>query len=342
MCLFPHFISGIDKNGNEYGFNVRCGKCIECLQQISSEWALRICLEASRYEENCCITLTYNDVHLPEPDRYGVSPVVKRDIQLFMKRLRKAISPKTVRYFCSGEYGSEKGRPHYHLILFGFTPPDLVYSFSKKGEKYYRSDFIQKLWSVYSFDRYSKQPVFDPIGFVSVGRVTWNTAFYTAKYLQKSVFRNFIVPPFCLMSRNPGLGFNALTQTVVDTGKLYYNGKVYPLPRYFVNLIRDCGFVGADELLATRKALALRKESIDALEPLESKRERFNACYEKYRDMVLPFSRKLPDIPDFVLSVERSIRHCAVSEPVPIDWELHKKIFMQTYEEGIDNIDDFW
>ena len=63
--------------------------------------------EASRYSSNCFVTLTYDEDHLPL-DR----SVSRREVQLFMKRLRKAISPLRVRFFACGEYGERFGRPH--------------------------------------------------------------------------------------------------------------------------------------------------------------------------------------------------------------------------------------
>lgn len=44
--------------------------------------------------------------------------VSKRDVQLFMKRLRKCIKNEKIRYFLSSEYGELHYRPHYHLLLW--------------------------------------------------------------------------------------------------------------------------------------------------------------------------------------------------------------------------------
>ena len=63
---------------------VPCGQCIGCLLERSRQWAMRCSHEASLYDENCFITLTYDDEHLP-PD----GCLNKEHFQKFMKRLRK-------------------------------------------------------------------------------------------------------------------------------------------------------------------------------------------------------------------------------------------------------------
>ena len=61
-----------------------CGKCLACKLSKAREWAVRCVLEASMYEENCFVTLTYDDEHLPTDHL-----VSRKAIQDFIKRLRK-------------------------------------------------------------------------------------------------------------------------------------------------------------------------------------------------------------------------------------------------------------
>lgn len=234
MCYKPIYLPFLD-------LFVPCGKCLECSQSVSTEWALRICLEASLYERNCCLTLTYNDAHLPDG---GL--LCPRDYQLFLKRLRKAIAPAKVRYFLSGEYGDKRGRPHFHVILFGYCPDDLVFKFSRKGRDFYTSDFIQSVWAYESKEptdfRY-RDKYYDTIGHILVGMVDWHTAFYTAKYLQKLLFSNKEVPPFVRMSTRPGLGIDAFRPQWLQTDKVYFNGRTYRIPRYFYKVLDREGVV---------------------------------------------------------------------------------------------------
>lgn len=89
-----------------------CGQCIGCRLEHSRQWAIRCLHEASLHEHNCFLTLTFDDEHLPKSESLDV-----RDLQLFMKRLRKEYG-KGIRFYACGEYGEKYYRPHYHLCLF--------------------------------------------------------------------------------------------------------------------------------------------------------------------------------------------------------------------------------
>ena len=55
---------------------VPCGTCIGCRLERSRQWAVRITHEAQLYEDNCFVTLTYRDAHLPHmfaDDLFSVS-----------------------------------------------------------------------------------------------------------------------------------------------------------------------------------------------------------------------------------------------------------------------------
>ena len=112
------------KYGESYSdmrIEVACGRCIGCRKEYARQWAMRCLHEASLFDENSFVTLTYDDKHLP-----AGGTLVKRDVQLFLKRLRRKFSDRTIRYFFSGEYGGDTLRPHYHGCLFGFAFPDQV------------------------------------------------------------------------------------------------------------------------------------------------------------------------------------------------------------------------
>ncbi len=184
---------------------IPCGKCIGCRLDKSKDWANRCTLELTEYEKNDCwfLTLTYDDEHLPfKTFQNGLitasSPTLdKRDTQLFLKRLRKRFGDG-IRFFMCGEYGDKNGRPHYHLILFGLHLENLNVLTKSKGEVYYTSDEISKLWQN---------------GLHCLTAVNWNTVAYVARYTMKKAVSsplmsgNVRIDEFINMSRRPGIGF---------------------------------------------------------------------------------------------------------------------------------------
>lgn len=193
---------------------IPCGQCLECRLEYSRQWANRCMLEAKDHKDNCFITLTYDDLHLPLADSVNsltgectkVKTLVKRDLQLFLKRLRKYVEPEKIRFFACGEYGDISVRPHYHLIIFGWDPRNLLNDCSliskADGINYYSSEILTKLWTY---------------GNNLVGSADWNSMAYVARYVVKKADKftnndfyksNNIAPEFITMSRRPGIGAN--------------------------------------------------------------------------------------------------------------------------------------
>lgn len=228
MCLRPVFLR--DKR-----IAVPCGKCIECNIDKARVWAYRIALEASQYKKNCMVTLTYNDEHLPV-DR-SVNPY---HLQLFLKRLRKKIYPRKVRFFACGEYGAKRLRPHYHVILFGEDFEDkYFFKNDKKGNPLFISPTLNNLWSELEF--LNGKRVYNPIGYAGIVDVTFEVAKYVAIYLQKPPVDGRL-RPFVRMSNRPGIGFNAIREQLLVSDKLYLDGKYIKLPRYFLKVLDRDGF----------------------------------------------------------------------------------------------------
>lgn len=172
-----------------------CGQCVGCRLDHSLDWAVRCMNEAQLHSDNCFITLTYDDVHLP--DRRSLD---HRDFQLFMKKLRRKFSGQKIKYLQCGEYGEECyfcglnrrdcgdrgqfqegshsfksviGRPHFHALLFGVDFSDRVpVGKSPSGFTFDGSACLSELWKK---------------GFVSVGPVTFESAAYVARYSMKKV-----------------------------------------------------------------------------------------------------------------------------------------------------------
>lgn len=94
-----------------------CGQCLPCRINKSRIWTVRLLLEQSTSEFSYFITVTIDDDNLNMRRE-----VVPKDLQKFIKRLRKRLSPGRFRYFAVGEYGDETHRPHYHLAVFSNIP----------------------------------------------------------------------------------------------------------------------------------------------------------------------------------------------------------------------------
>ncbi|WNK14206.1 MAG: replication initiator protein [Microvirus sp.] len=152
--------------------HVPCGQCIGCKLERSRQWAVRCMHEASLHELNCFITLTYNDAHIPKYDTLDYT-----HFQKFMKRFRKRFPCKEIRFFMCGEYGEKNLRPHFHACIFNFDFIDKeYYKTTSAGSKIYTSKLLDALWS----DKKKR-----PIGFTTVGQITFDSAGYVARYIMK-------------------------------------------------------------------------------------------------------------------------------------------------------------
>jgi len=211
-----------------------CGQCVGCRLERSRQWAMRCLHEAKLHENNCFITLTYNDDHLPN-DR----SLHYRDFQLFMKKLRKKFGSK-IRFYMCGEYGEKFDRPHFHACIFGFDFSDRKYwKQTGSGSKLYRSEELEKLWKY---------------GFSSIGDVNFESAAYVARYIMKKVtgqgkhdqhykFTDLETgevleksPEFNKMSLKPGIGyewFKKYKSDVYPHDYVIINGRKVRPPKYY-------------------------------------------------------------------------------------------------------------
>lgn len=187
----------IEKGIPDSFIELPCRKCIGCRLDIARQWAVRCVHEAQMHKENAFLTLTYNDKFLP-----AGGTLVKKDLQLFFKRLRDLLyrqdeeHPIKFRYYAVGEYGSDGDRPHYHILLFGFNFPDRVLFYQENGKSLFTSSILQNLW---------------PFGYVTIGDLNFDTACYCARYVQKKYIGEYPdehykgrIPEFAIMSKMQG------------------------------------------------------------------------------------------------------------------------------------------
>ena len=128
MCLNPVKISDV-------GF-VACRECWQCRETKVDDWVGRNIAESKTAKAAHVVTLTYGqDRTTGDIDHIRAAVLTYSDVQKYLKYLRVDGFP--VRYFVVGEYGSMKGRAHWHIILYWQGPvPDHVL----------RENFMQKHW----------------------------------------------------------------------------------------------------------------------------------------------------------------------------------------------------
>jgi len=156
-----------------------CGQCIACRLEKSRQWAMRVMHEAQLHENNCFITLTYDNAHLPSDKSLHYE-----DFQAFMRRFRKNVKRRfgvqKVRFYMAGEYGEQYGRPHWHACIFGYDFHDKKFlKRTPAGSVLYRSNDLEALW---------------PFGHSSVGDVTFESAAYVARYIMQKQASDKINP----------------------------------------------------------------------------------------------------------------------------------------------------
>lgn len=240
----------------------RCRRCIGCKSDRARDVSLRASHEARFVGVASFLTLTYDDAHLPwdtlrlsdagrrQALRWPNSVLPfrgslrRRDVVLFMKRLRKALWEShavRVRAYVVGEYGGRNLRPHYHLCLFGFDFRDdrRAAGESKQGHPMFTSAQLSALWGM---------------GMCWVNEMGQEVAQYAAKYALKSqgercelrMTRDGVVeiaPPFDGLPRGKALGLPWLDQfwsDVFPRGLVVLRGGVeLPAPAAYMKVLKE-------------------------------------------------------------------------------------------------------
>lgn len=114
MCVNPGKLA----NGQTFA----CRKCEQCRDHYIEDWVGRCIAESKVAVAVNTVTLTYGDERwydgrdIPHDQKAEAALLTYADVQRYLKRLRNNGYP--AKYFCVGEYGDEKGRAHWHIILF--------------------------------------------------------------------------------------------------------------------------------------------------------------------------------------------------------------------------------
>lgn len=213
-----------------------CNNCLGCHTDLATDWAHRAQLEASQWDHNCFVTLTYDNGH-DKRGRPHLPPnghLRPKDLQRFIKRLRRGIDrgdpeiqtikPPGLRYLASGEYGETNQRPHFHLLLFNcrFTDQKAV------GRTLFESEALKKYWT---------------LGGHRIGTLTGASANYVAQYSLKKLALpvgsrcdpegEIYQPPFLRMSLKSPIGERWTQRYKEDLqhGYLIHNARKTRIPR---------------------------------------------------------------------------------------------------------------
>lgn len=108
MCVTPHKLAD--------GSLVPCRVCWQCRENRINDWVGRCIAESKTAMATHSVTLTYGRDEKGSDDHLRAALLTYSDVQMYLKLLRRHGYP--CRYFAVGEYGSQKGRAHWHLILF--------------------------------------------------------------------------------------------------------------------------------------------------------------------------------------------------------------------------------
>lgn len=263
-----------------------CNKCLSCKLRKAKEWAIRCWHESQMYDENSYITLTYSDEHLP-----AYADLDHRDFQLFMKRLRTNTGKK-LSYFMCGEYGDQFHRPHYHLILFGWFPPDAKYHRTHKGNRYYKSEILDFAWKK---------------GYTDTSTVSYKASGYIARYtLKKQLPKEDIQDRYIYldsndeiqtrkleyirMSNNPAIGLSWIEkyaeQTIRNDYVLDPNGNQCPVPRYYLNYLADYVCLETSE---KNKASRIEKARANPDNTPDRRRQKEVCAEAKSQQLIRPY-----------------------------------------------------
>lgn len=234
--------SAFVKETHPDAISIPCGRCVGCRLDKSRAWADRLMLELDYSKKAVFVTLTVDNVHLHNNDPgcirvtpSGKSTLCVRDLQLFMKRLLEQFPDRKIRRYLIGEYGPRTQRSHYHGIIFGLGLDDFkdkrLYKFGKNNQPLWISDwFAKEVWK---------------LGNCIIEDVCWENCAYCARYCTKKLtgdlgkeFYGDRIPPFSIMSRNPGIAGKFYEKYNFDFDETYLSSpsgsKTIKTPKYFI------------------------------------------------------------------------------------------------------------
>lgn len=216
-CLAPNKLAD--------GTEVACRECKLCQLKAKNDWVGRNIAESKTSKFCYVITATYGRGRVGEILHERAVILTYSDCQKFLKLLRR--HGYEVRLFITGEYGSERGRAHWNIILYSQKPLPAFAGWNQYGKYKARMPYKER----FNWVRTDAQgePVklqngepawWWPHGFVHVDEVNVPNVKYVCKYVLKDFDANGR-QGFKGQSKAPPLGtkyFQQLAEKYVEQG----------------------------------------------------------------------------------------------------------------------------
>lgn len=191
MCINPLILRD--------GTKTACRQCWQCRENRINDWVGRCIAESETAFASHSVTLTYGADGGGKPDHVRAAVLTYSDVQKYIMRLRRGRDGLSYpcRYFAVGEYGSTKGRAHWHVVLF-WQSPDIP-----------PHELAERFWEPHW-----------PHGLSFWDRPSPAAIRYVCKYLLKDQ-RDGNRQGYVAMSKKPPLGseyFRRLARRYVDQG----------------------------------------------------------------------------------------------------------------------------
>jgi hypothetical protein len=208
-----------------------CGQCLTCRKSKSLEWIIRCKHELITNPKAVYLTLTYSPENLHKSainkmnsyDRRGT--LDPNDVTLFIKRLRQKYINKKLRYIYCGEYGEDRWRPHYHMVIWGINFNEIS------------QETLVNTWGLGYVDKSNESVTTNAITYI----VSYLNKKKKSKALDKKIYTdNGRIPPFIRMSQGLGKEWaNNKKHNWAKTGTIAHNGNQYPIPRYYIKKLHE-------------------------------------------------------------------------------------------------------
>lgn len=225
MCNNPKFFNNIHEYGTGKLYPVPCHCCLGCRIDRRLLWEYRCTSEFVKYR-SAFVTLTYDEYHLPFNKGSRLPTIRHSDFHKFIDRLRHYVNSipempkactKDFKFVACSEYGTNKFRPHFHVLFFGL---DWLY---------FKKIFIEK-WQN---------------GIVDVGPILSGGIRYILKYMDSQLLGEYALNkyfdvgvdiPKMYFSRGIGKDFFiSQIENINEYGCAKIGNRLIPIPSYWKN-----------------------------------------------------------------------------------------------------------